>query len=198
MDEKALEARLQEAQSLFTAGRACHDRVDRLLSIGVTVLAAASATALANDVPTVLFAVPIALSLLYALVMQIYSDASAMGIARRRLEDEIARAFDQDRPLIFQTVVAPLRHARADPSIRLSQIAYVAILVAAIVAAVGVNVGQGRPWWAWAAFATSAGYGVWLVAAAVRAHLRLSSPETQEAGTEGSPARTLGPSKGEH
>jgi hypothetical protein len=129
---QAMEIWQSEAHDLFRAAREALGRVDRLLGVGVTLIAAATITGLANNFPDVMLIVPSALLLLLTYVTQVYCDAIVLRAGRRQIEKVLGDQFGHE-VLIYETHLAKYRDARMDPSINLAAVAYGVFAAIAVV-----------------------------------------------------------------
>jgi hypothetical protein len=132
-EQQLIEARLQEAQALFSASNASKERTDRILGLGVVATAAAATAGVANDFAEVLLAVPTALSMLMGYIFMLYADVIALGMARLRIEDVLRDQLRAD--VLIAELVAPARHGGwNNPSIPLTQAVYVLFIGGSAVA----------------------------------------------------------------
>src|SRR3954453_15299960 len=141
-----------EADLMFNASRACIERADRVLGLGVTVLTGSVAVGVANDAVEVVLGVPVALGLLISYVMQVYADAVAMGMARKRIEQHLADRLGQEI-LIYERRVAAERHSHG---VSFVTGIGVGLLFAGSVAAGLVIALQEDRWWVTAGYAVAA------------------------------------------
>ena len=176
-EEQLAEARQEEAQALFAAGRAGLERADRLLGLGVSLTAAAAAAGIANGFEQVLLGIPTALSLIYAYVFQVYADVAVMGVGRRRLECVLDMQLGAPA-LLYETKLAPLRHGDVSPSIPAVQAMYGVLLVGSAIAGgiVAIDIGLA----ALIIYAGSTMFAACCLALAVR-DMRRAGPRAEQA-----------------
>jgi hypothetical protein len=118
MDDREfiLESWRAEAADLFRAGRSAIERADRVLPVVGTVAVAGSIASFANGFPEGFLPLPGLMALALAYVVNSLSDAVAMGLARRRIEEALATELGRE-VLLYETHVATLRRAGDTPSV---------------------------------------------------------------------------------
>jgi hypothetical protein len=114
MDESAkqlVETRRAEAMALFATAHDYNARNDRLVALGVPLIAAAAGLGLKEHHEEVLLAVPMALLLLMTYALQVDTDLRVIGIARRRLEQVLEIQLEAPA-LIYYSCVTQFRRGR--------------------------------------------------------------------------------------
>jgi hypothetical protein len=131
--EQLIAARREEAVALFTAGRQAIGLTDRILAVGIAVIAAGASGALGSGHPEVFLAAPPAFAVLVAYLAMVNADVAAMGAARQWLERELAREFDAEA-FIYESRVRPLREGGRNWSVPAAQaFLFLAVLATAII-----------------------------------------------------------------
>jgi hypothetical protein len=119
--EQLVAARREEATALFVAGRQAIGLTDRILAVGIAVVAAGASGALGSDHAEVFLAAPPAFAVLVAYLAMVNADVAAMGAARQWLERELERDLGA-QAFIYESRVRPLREGSRNWSVPASQV----------------------------------------------------------------------------
>lgn len=140
-----VQARLQEARSLFELNQRRRGRAEGTLLMATVVSVAAAVVALAARRPEVLLPLPPTVLALAALAFQQYADVTVLGAARQSLEDELLRRLGAEA-LVYERHVARVRkETRLSLSVRAVQSLGWATALGA--AALGAALAVGQPTW---------------------------------------------------